>query len=179
MDPTQPSSDNETSDFPGLHHTSEDFAGDTFYPDNLLPTRSCLSGLSLAQLFDDVLCWSSDSEEMILDKTKLESAYQLPHSEGARRTDSLASRSIWDSVDEYEDGGSIVPGANGRTWMVGLAWFPLLYGYPPLPQKPELTYRSVHEDFFALDDNVHVPPDLSIFDDEDANGDAAMLLALN
>jgi hypothetical protein len=47
-----------------------------------------------------------------------------------------------------------------------------------LPQKLELTCRSAHEDFFALDDNVYVPPDLGIFD-EDANGDAAMLLALN
>ncbi|KAI0284017.1 hypothetical protein BGY98DRAFT_641217 [Russula aff. rugulosa BPL654] len=76
----KPPSNDETSDFPGLHHPSEDFAGDIFYPNNLLPTRSCLSGLSLAQLFDDVLCWSSDSEEMVLDNTKPDSVYQLPHS---------------------------------------------------------------------------------------------------
>jgi hypothetical protein len=54
MDSTQPSSDDETSDFPGLHNPSEDFASDLSYPDNLLPTRFYLSGLSLAQLFDDV-----------------------------------------------------------------------------------------------------------------------------
>jgi len=166
MDSTQPSSDDETSDFPGLHHPSEDFAGDTSYPDNLLPTRSCLSDLPLAQLFDDVLCWSSDSEEMILDNTKPDSVYQLPLSEGVGPNDSLASRSIWDSVDEHEDSGSMscdvsVPRVNGCTWM-----------------KPELTYRSAHKDFFALDDNVYVPPDLGILD-EDANGDAAVLLALN
>lgn len=52
------------------------------------------------------------------------------------------------------------------------------YKYPSLPQKQELTCRSAHEDFFALDDNVYVPPDLGIFD-EDASGDAAVLLALN
>lgn len=46
------------------------------------------------------------------------------------------------------------------------------------PQKLELTCRSAHEDFFALDDNVYVPPNLGVID-EDANGDAAMLLALN
>ena len=186
MDSTQPSSDDETLDFPGLHHPSEDFASDIFYPDNLLPTRSCLSGLSLAQLFDDVLCWSSDSEEMILDNTKPDSAYQLPLSEGVGLTDSLASRSIWDSVDEDEDSGSkscdvSAPRANACTWMVGLTWFLVpfaAYEYPHLPQKPELTCRSAHEDFFALDDNVYVPPDLGIFD-EDANGDAAVLFALN
>jgi hypothetical protein len=50
--------------------------------------------------------------------------------------------------------------------------------YSPLPQKPELTCRPAHEDFFALDDNVYVPPDLGTFD-EDGNGDAALLLALN
>ena len=122
---TQPSPDDETSDFPGLHHTSEVFAGDIFYPDNLLPTRSYLSGLSLAQLFDDVLCWSSDSEEMVLDNTKPDSAYQLPLSEGVGLTDLLASRSIWDSVDEDGDSGSMscdvsVPRVNVCTWMVGL-----------------------------------------------------------
>jgi hypothetical protein len=124
MDSTQPSSDDETSDFPGLHHPSEDFPGDMFYQDNLLPTRSCLSGLSLAQLFDDVLCSSSDSEEMILDNTKPDSAYQSPLSEGVGFTESLASRSIWDSVDEDEDSGSMScdvspPRVNGCTWMVG------------------------------------------------------------
>jgi hypothetical protein len=131
MDSTRPSSDDETSDFPELHHPSKDFGGDTFYPDNLLPTRSCLSGFSLAQLFDDVLCWSSDSEEMILDNTKPDSAYQLPLSEGVGFTDSLASRSIWDSVDEDEDSGSMscdvsAPRVNGCTWMVSLTWFPSL-----------------------------------------------------
>jgi len=142
MDSTQPSSDDETLDFPGLLHRSEDFTGDIFYPDNLLPT--------------------SDSEEMILDNTKPDSAYQLPLSEGVGLTDSLVSRSIWDSVDEDEDSGSMsAPRVNGCTWM-----------------KPELTCRSAHEDFFALDDNVYVPPDLGTFD-EDANGDAAVLLALN
>ena len=126
MDSTQPSSDDETSDFPGLHHPSENFAGDISYLDNLLPTRSCLSGLSLAQLFDDVLCWSSDSEEMILDNTKPDSVYQLPLSEGVSLDDSLASRSIWDSdsVDEHEDSGSMcdvsAPRVNGCTRMVGL-----------------------------------------------------------
>jgi hypothetical protein len=37
------------------------------------------------------------------------------------------------------------------------------YEYSPLPQKPELTCRSAHEDFFALDDNV---PDFGIFDED-------------
>jgi hypothetical protein len=53
-----------------------------------------------------------------------------------------------------------------------------VYENSHLPQKPELTCRSPHEDFFPLDDNVYVPPDLGILD-EDANGDAAVLLALN
>jgi hypothetical protein len=52
------------------------------------------------------------------------------------------------------------------------------YEYPHLLQKPELTCRSSHEDFFALDDNVYVSSDLGIFD-EDASGDAAVLLALD
>lgn len=129
MDSTQPSSDDGTSDFPGLHHPSEDLAGDIFCPNNLLPTRSCLSGL-LGQQFDDVLCWSSDSEEMILDNTKPDPAYQLPLSEGVGLTDSLATRSIWDSVDEDEDRPMScdvpTPRVNEWTWMVGLTWFPLL-----------------------------------------------------
>jgi len=52
------------------------------------------------------------------------------------------------------------------------------YEYSPVLQKPELTCRSAYEDFFALDDNVYVPRDLGILD-EDANGDAAVLLALD
>jgi hypothetical protein len=52
------------------------------------------------------------------------------------------------------------------------------YDYSPLPQIPELTCRSAQEDFFALDDNVYVAPDLGTFD-EDADGDAAVILALN
>lgn len=144
MDSTQPS-DDEISDFPGLNRPSEDFASDIFYPDNLLPT--------------------SDSEEIIFDNTKPDSAYQLPPPEGVGLTDSLASRSIWDSVNEDEDRSMSfdvsAPRGNGCTQM-----------------KPELTCRSAHEDFFALDDNVYVPPNLGIFD-EDANGDAALLLALN
>lgn len=131
MDSAQPPSDDEASDFPGLHHPSEDLAGDIFNSDNLLPTRSCLSSRPLAQLFDDVLCWSSDTEEMILDNIKPESAYQLPLSEGVWLADSLASPSIWDSVDEVEDSESLpcdasTPRVNGLTWMVGLTWFPLL-----------------------------------------------------
>jgi hypothetical protein len=96
---------------------------------------------------------------MILDNTKPDSVYQLPHSEGVGLTDSLASRSIWDSVDEDEDSGSmscdvLAPRVNGYTWMVGLTWFTLLHMINQhLPQKPELTCRSAHEDFFALDDN--------------------------
>ena len=132
MDSTQPSSDDETSDFPGLHHPSEDFADDIFYPDNLLPTRSCWSGLSLTQLFDDVLCWSSDSEDMILDNTKPDSAYQLPLSEGVGLTDSLASRSIWDSVDEDEDSGSMSCDVS----MVGLYLVPFAI-YEILTPSPE------------------------------------------
>lgn len=52
------------------------------------------------------------------------------------------------------------------------------YEYLALTQKPGLSCRSPREDFFALDDNMHVPPDLRIFD-EDADRDAAMLFALN
>ena len=183
MDSTLPSPNDETSYFPGLRHPSEDYAGDIFCPDNLLPTRSCLSGFYLAQLFDDVLYWSSDSEEMIFDNTNSDSVYQLPHSEGVGLTDSLASRLIWDSVDEDEDSGStscdvLAPRVNGCTRMVSFTWFSLLLhvNTHTSPQKPELACRSGHEDFFALDDNV--PSNLGIFD-EDTSGGAAVLLALD
>ncbi|SRR5713226_9906991 len=131
MASSQPSSDDETSGFSGFDHPSEDFAGDTFYPDDLLPTRFCSSGGSLAQLFDDVLCWSSDSEEMILD-SKPDSAYQLPLSEGVGSTNLQTSQSIWDSVDEDDDSGSTscdvsAPLASGPCIeLVGLTYFPLL-----------------------------------------------------
>jgi hypothetical protein len=64
-----------------------------------------------------------------------------------------------------------------RGWSVSPG-SPLLYMNTPLPQKPEPPCRSAHEDFFALDDNVYVPPDLGIID-QDPNGDAAVLLALD
>jgi hypothetical protein len=143
MASSQPCSDDETSGFSGFDHPSEDFAGDTFYPDDLLPTRFCLSGGSLAQLFDDVLCWSSDSEEMILD-SKPDSAYQLPLSEGVGSTNSQTSQSIWDSVDENEDSGSTscdvsAPLASGPcTGLVGLTYFAaheLSYLFPPRNQS--------------------------------------------
>ena len=134
MDSVQPSSD----DCSGLHHPSEDFAGEIFYPDNLLPTRSFLSGRSLAQLFDDVLCRSSDSEEMILDDTKPDSACQLPLSEGVGLSDSLTSPSIWDSVVEDADSGSMscdvsALRGNGCTWMVGPYLFFAACKYSLLP----------------------------------------------
>jgi hypothetical protein len=125
---TQPSSKNETSRLSGLH-PSEDFAGDTFYWNDLLPTSPCLSG---DQLFDDSL-WSGDSEEMILGDSNPDSAHQLPHSEGVELIDPLASQSIWDSVDEEEDSGftscDVSPPLSSEpcTGMVCLTYFlPLL-----------------------------------------------------
>lgn len=44
---------------------------------------------------------------MVLNNTKPNSAYQSPLSEGVGPTDSLASRSIWDSFDEDGDSGSM------------------------------------------------------------------------
>jgi hypothetical protein len=124
MASTQPSSNNETSH----HHSSEDFAGDTFFWNDLSPTSPCLSG---DQLLDDNL-WSGESEEMILGNSKPDSAYQLPLSEGVGLIISLASQSIWDSVDEEEDSGftscdGSPPLASGPgTGVVGLTHFPSL-----------------------------------------------------
>lgn len=126
MASTQPSSDDETSGLSGLHHPSEDFAGDTFYWNDLLPTSPCLSGGPLTQLFEDNL-WSSDSEEMVLGNNKPDSAQQLPLSDGAGLI-SLASQSIWDSEDDNGlascDVSSLEIGA--CTGMVGFSYFPSL-----------------------------------------------------
>jgi len=101
-----------------------------------------LSNNSLAQLFDDVLCGSSDSEEMIIDNSKPNSAYQLPLFEGVRLTNSQDSQSIWDSVNEDDGSGSTwcdvsAHLANGPcTGMVGLANFPLLLMNEYSPSLP-------------------------------------------
>jgi hypothetical protein len=121
----QPSSNDETSSFSGLHDPSKNFAGDTFWND-LLPTSPCLSSDPLTQLLDNNL-WSDDSEEMILDS---DSAYQLPLSEDMGLIISLAGPSIWDSVDEEEDSGltscDVSPPLTSEpcTGVVGLKLFP-------------------------------------------------------
>ena len=89
----------------------------------------------MAQLFDDNL-WSGDSEEMVLDNSKPDLAYQLPLSEGVGLAISLASQ---DFVDEEEDSGFTScdvspPQASGLgTAMVGLTYFPSLFMNAHLP----------------------------------------------
>lgn len=125
MAPTQPPSDDETSGLSGLHYPSEDFAGDRFYWNDLLPTSPCLPGGPFTHLFEDDL-WSCDSEEMVLGNSVPDSAYQMPLSEDAGLV-SLASQSIWDSVEEEEDNGFTLCDVSGPcTGTVGLTYFPSL-----------------------------------------------------
>jgi len=161
MASTQPSSDDETYGLSGLHYPSEDFAGDTFYWNDPLPTSPCLSDGPLTQLFEDNL-WSSDSEDMVLGNSNPDSAHQFPLHDSAELI-SLASQSIWDSDEEEEDNG-----------LASCDVLSLKSG-PCTGMNPEL---SADESFIALDHNMGAPPDLCIFgSEEDADEDVVMLLA--